>query len=82
MGPRPDSGFSLVFHTKSELSIGIKDIVDSENILNLYVGPEGGWSEAEMIHFKKEKVQIVHLGERILRTETTGIVSAFFLIQK
>ncbi|GMA60013.1 RsmE family RNA methyltransferase [Alicyclobacillus fastidiosus] len=41
----------------------------------LFVGPEGGWSEAERDYFAScEKACLVTLGRRILRTETAGVV--------
>lgn len=41
----------------------------------LFVGPEGGWSDAERDYFAScEKACLVTLGPRILRTETAGVV--------
>jgi 16S rRNA (uracil1498-N3)-methyltransferase len=43
----------------------------------LWVGSEGGWSEAERARFEAlEGVRLVTLGRRILRTETAGPVAA------
>jgi 16S rRNA (uracil1498-N3)-methyltransferase len=45
------------------------------NIL-VVIGPEGGFSEAEVNKFKNElDAQIITLGPRILRTETAGITA-------
>ena len=45
--------------------------------LALWVGPEGGWSEAELARFGAlDGAQLVTLGRRILRTETVGPVVA------
>lgn len=42
--------------------------------ITLAIGPEGGWDEKEL-HLGNEKGWIaIHLGPRILRTETAGIV--------
>ncbi|GDX40010.1 ribosomal RNA small subunit methyltransferase E [Armatimonadota bacterium] len=39
------------------------------------VGPEGGWSSAEVLCTQKAKLPCVCLGERVLRTETTALVT-------
>ncbi|NLE73397.1 MAG: 16S rRNA (uracil(1498)-N(3))-methyltransferase [Actinobacteria bacterium] len=44
--------------------------------LALFVGPEGGWTEAERACLLNQGVEVVRLGRRILRAETAGIVAA------
>ena len=39
------------------------------------VGPEGGWSQAEMDLAEKHLFIRLKLGPRILRTETAGVVA-------
>lgn len=73
---------NIFFHTKNDKSIEINKIdpkIDSK--INLFVGPEGGWSDSE-VEILETQTYRVHLGNRILRTETTWIVTGFFLIQK
>lgn len=41
--------------------------------LSLLVGPEGGWSEAELALAAQCGVQPVRFGPRVLRTETAGL---------
>lgn len=52
-----------------------------ENKVIMYVGPEGGWSNEDLEIFKKNDVNFLSLGPRILRTETAAIVGAFKLMQ-
>ena len=55
---------------------------DSSRELTLIVGPEGGWSERELKIAASAGLSLVHLGPRILRTETaaiTGISIAQYL---
>jgi len=44
-----------------------------ESGLRLYIGPEGGFSEAETDQAKKSGVQGIRLGPRVLRTETAPL---------
>jgi 16S rRNA (uracil1498-N3)-methyltransferase len=50
----------------------------SKNI-NIFVGPEGGFSESEVKLAKDSGFEILSLGKRILRAETAAIVSSAFL---
>lgn len=43
----------------------------------LLVGPEGGWSPAEVEYFKKSKFPFLILGEHVLRAETAAVVGVF-----
>jgi 16S rRNA (uracil1498-N3)-methyltransferase len=75
------SGKNIFFHTQNQNSHDLKSI--SKNTwdqINLFVGPEGGWSESEVEILEKNTSRI-HLGNRILRTETTWIVTGFYIIQ-
>lgn len=44
--------------------------------VQLLVGPEGGFSPAEMVQISAAGFRAVHLGPRILRTETAGLAAA------
>lgn len=41
--------------------------------VNIIIGPEGGFSETEVDYLAEKGASIVHLGNRILRTETASI---------
>lgn len=43
--------------------------------VHLLVGPEGGWSEAELAAFDAAACRRVRLGPRVLRTETAGLAA-------
>ncbi len=58
----------------------IKDQVAAQGKLFLIVGPEGGFSEAEVKTAAKHGVNMVSLGPRILRTETAGIVASSIIL--
>lgn len=67
----PKDGISYVFHTEDTYSKHIRDISQKSSSINLFIGPEGGFSSAEMSFFQENNIQKIHLGARILRTETT-----------
>lgn len=75
-------GKNIFFHTKNENSSDLNSISKkSWDKINLFVWPEWGWSDNEVEVLEKNTSRI-HLGNRILRTETTGIVTGFYIIQK
>lgn len=49
-------------------------LADCTNQLEIFIGPEGGWSTEEYDVAKKHQLQFIVFGKRILRTETAGIV--------
>lgn len=47
---------------------------------NLWIGPEGGWSDDERDKMSANSFIFARFGERVLRTETAGVVTAFALL--
>ncbi len=55
---------------------GLRDIEDVvEPGVRLFVGPEGGWAEAELGLAERAGLVLAGLGARRLRSETAGIVA-------
>jgi len=52
------------------------------SLINLFIGPEGGFSEEEVSLARGNGFQIVSLGKRILRAETAAIAASYFLIAR
>lgn len=48
--------------------------------LGILVGPEGGWTDRELVLFKENGVSIVTVGSQVLRTETAAIVAAALVL--
>ncbi len=48
----------------------------------IFIGPEGGWTEAEQKLFKKNKVSSISLGSQILRAETAAIAASALILLK
>lgn len=68
---------ALVTHTE-DIGVPLSGIQRSSEY-DLWVGPEGGWSDGEISLFKSGGAQFVHFGPRVLRTETAGVVGGFWL---
>ncbi len=61
----------------------LKDIAEEKDLKDLavFIGPEGGWSEAEEVVFKTHNIEPVCLGSQVLRSETAAIsVSSLLLL--
>ena len=56
------------------------NIKNSSNI-SIFIGPEGGWTEEEVVSFKEKGYLSVSLGTTTLRAETAAIVASFAALQ-
>jgi len=66
---RPFDGQSLALAPASDESLAAMQTGDA---VQLAIGPEGGFSDAEMALMTSKGMKAVHLGPRILRTETAA----------
>ena len=48
--------------------------------VGIFIGPEGGFDEAEIALLKEKDAEPVTLGRRILRTETAGLTALSILM--
>ncbi|MFS1513542.1 16S rRNA (uracil(1498)-N(3))-methyltransferase [Chengkuizengella sp. SCS-71B] len=81
-----DADTSFVFY-ENEDHIYLKDIIsrkktDHESIPTflMIIGPEGGFTEKEILELEEAGCQSVSLGKRILRTETAAMVGLTCLL--
>ncbi|MCP4567677.1 MAG: 16S rRNA (uracil(1498)-N(3))-methyltransferase [FCB group bacterium] len=72
---------SILFHP-DETAKGLLSVVESLQTakLTVIIGPESGFSSAEIELAENHNIPIVSLGPRILRTETAGIVLPALII--
>lgn len=63
----------LMFHTEGELLK--RSDIDQTKPLGVFIGPEGGWSPAEMEMFHSDDIMVRSLGPQVLRAETAVIAS-------
>ncbi len=73
----PAQGMRLMCHPSASHTLRTA-LAERPSHISLVVGPEGGWSDAEMarVASSKEQLTTVRWGERVLRTETAGIALA------
>lgn len=69
----------LLFDARADMSLSA--IAEAEDF-QLLVGPEGGFSEKELALAKSQGYKSVHLGSRILRTETAPVAALAILQSK
>jgi len=58
-----------------EYILANQKVFDTE-IVNLFIGPEGGWSAGEFELFKKHGAKFISFGKNILRSETACVAGA------
>jgi len=77
-----DKGVNLLAETSlpSCNLIDNLDLVSDE--INIWIGPEGGWSDREISLAHQNKFNFVSLGENILRAETATVVASWWLVNK
>jgi 16S rRNA (uracil1498-N3)-methyltransferase len=51
--------------------------IQGKNVVALFIGPEGGWSEKELQMAEKSGLTTVNLGPLTLRAETAAIVATY-----
>ena len=61
----------VAFHTESKL-VSSDDL---NEVGSVFIGPEGGWSPDEIDMFHSNKIQVLCLGNQVLRAETAVIVA-------
>lgn len=71
---------SMYFHMDG---VDMRDASIQEKIksgagINLFIGPEGGWSDSEIDQFKENGITSVSLGKTVLRAETAAITACAF----
>ena len=56
-------------------TVRVIEQIEPGQSVGIFIGPEGGFEEAEVLRAKEKGVRPVTLGKRILRTETAGLTT-------
>jgi 16S rRNA (uracil1498-N3)-methyltransferase len=75
-----DSGLKLLLHERTG-STSLRQALATYNgdRITFVVGPEGGWTAEETDKLLRAGFQVIHLGTRVLKSETSGLVLAALL---
>ena len=69
----------IAFHLSGEKFDSQK--FSNEKMLGVLIGPEGGWTDEEILMFKNKNIPVVSVGQTTLRAETAAIaISALLLL--
>ncbi len=77
---------NFILHSEGDQ---IKNVARGKELYaaNIFVGPEGGWSDAELEEFRRREkdgypIALVSMGPRTFRAETAGLVAAGILLTR
>ena len=71
----PTGQVAADFFVKDNLMLSEKSEAVVARTIHIFIGPEGGWSDAELGMFKERGVRIYSLGNAILRAETAAVAA-------
>ena len=61
-------------------TVRVIEQIEPGQSVGIFIGPEGGFEEAEVLRAKEKGARPVTLGKRILRTETAGLTTLSILM--
>ncbi|MCY4379617.1 MAG: 16S rRNA (uracil(1498)-N(3))-methyltransferase [Candidatus Dadabacteria bacterium] len=81
LGIREQSEMKIILYENQDemLRDYLRSLTKSVNSINVYIGPEGGFSEKEVALAEENGYTALGLGKRILRAETASVVSLALL---
>ena len=76
-----NNALNILAHNNEKLPHVNKVLADnSAAAINLFIGPEGGFSEAELQAARSRSFTLATLGKRTLRSETAAVAASLFTI--
>ena len=67
-----NNDYKLIAHLKNNNSFNKKSIGNKDKIV-VMIGPEGGFSDEEILKANKEKIKEISFGQNRFRSETAGV---------
>jgi len=68
---------NFFFDTSGE---ALKKVFGDKDKIGIWIGPEGGWDDMEIMLAKENKFDIISLGALTLRAETAAIVASYTVL--
>lgn len=75
----PKSNQHFIAHVDKDNPVHLMDIAEKDKHYTVFIGPEGDFSEEELIHAFEAGYTKVSLGKNRLRTETAGLAACHIL---
>lgn len=69
----------FIAHLESESTPHLEHLATPNNSYLILIGPEGGFSDEEILMIKEKQFKVAKIGDYRLRTETAGIVACALL---
>jgi 16S rRNA (uracil1498-N3)-methyltransferase len=76
------AGVARLLVLEPSASIPLMRAIDGSDAYTIAVGPEGGWTDAELSLMRERGGVMVNLGPRILRARLAPVVAAAILVQQ
>jgi 16S rRNA (uracil1498-N3)-methyltransferase len=75
-------GVKILLHSRGEFPLFSEKLgeLKTQSRISLFIGSEGGFSNAEIEKARAHRVLIYSLGPRVVRTETAGIAAASLIL--
>jgi 16S rRNA (uracil1498-N3)-methyltransferase len=74
--PQRTASNSYIAHPATDQELADRELPDREAAVHVAIGPEGGFTESEVVAAQDAGWQLLNLGPRILRVETAAVAVA------
>jgi len=75
-----NNGVNVFFEPMADVPFEAIPKRRADEPIGIWIGPEGGWTEAEIAAAKAAKMRAARLGKTVLRAETAATVASFLAI--
>ena len=82
VGALQQAGGARLLVLEPSASVPLAQAIDGSDAYTIAVGPEGGWTDAELSLMREREGVTVNLGPRILRARLAPVVAAAILVQQ
>ncbi len=82
---RSAPGLKLMpYESERDLRLGdyLRSLTEHPSVVSIFIGPEGGWEDAEVALARESGAVLVTLGRRVMRAETAAVVTAGIVLHE